>query len=61
MGQSAENYFVFETAGGFCGIAWNGAGITRFQLPADSAAATERMLLRKAPDARPGPPAYGPW
>jgi methylated-DNA-[protein]-cysteine S-methyltransferase len=24
MGQSAHQYFIFETAGGFCGIAWSG-------------------------------------
>ena len=33
MGQAAHHYLIFETAGGFCGIAWNDAGITRFQLP----------------------------
>src|SRR6516164_9551800 len=27
MGQSAHHYLIFETAGGFCGIAWNSAGI----------------------------------
>ncbi len=29
-----NRYFVFDTAAGWCGIAWNEAGITRFQLPA---------------------------
>jgi hypothetical protein len=24
MGQSAHQYFIFETAGGLCGIAWSG-------------------------------------
>jgi hypothetical protein len=24
MGQSAHQYSIFETAGGFCGIAWSG-------------------------------------
>jgi hypothetical protein len=33
MGQAAHHYLIFETAGGFCGIAWNDAGIMRFQLP----------------------------
>ena len=56
MSQSASHYRVFETASGFCGIAWNGLGITRFQLPARDAAATERLLLRRAPAAKPGPP-----
>jgi methylated-DNA-[protein]-cysteine S-methyltransferase len=56
MGQAAHHYLVFETAGGVCGIAWNDAGITRFQLPMKSATATERMLLRRAPGAEPGTP-----
>jgi methylated-DNA-[protein]-cysteine S-methyltransferase len=56
MGEMAHHYFVFETAGGFCGIAWNSAGITRFQLPTRSAEATERMLLRRLPGAEPGAP-----
>jgi methylated-DNA-[protein]-cysteine S-methyltransferase len=55
-GQAAHNYLVFETAGGFCGIAWNSAGITRFQLPTKSASATERILLRRVPGAKPGAP-----
>ena len=31
--SSAHSYAIFETAGGFCGIAWNARGVTRFQLP----------------------------
>ena len=46
-----QHFRIFETAGGFCGIAWNPAGITRFQLPTHSAAATERLLLRRVPGA----------
>ena len=56
MDQAAHHYLIFETAGGFCGIAWNDAGITRFQLPAKSAEATERSLLRRAAGAKPGAP-----
>jgi methylated-DNA-[protein]-cysteine S-methyltransferase len=52
----ADHYLIFETAGGFCGIAWNSAGITRFQLPTKSATATERFLLRRMPGAKPGAP-----
>ena len=33
MGRMAHRYLIFETANGFCGIAWNDVGITRFQLP----------------------------
>lgn len=56
MGQTAHRYHVFETAGGFCGIAWNDAGITRFQLPTRSAEATERILRRRVPAAERGMP-----
>ena len=56
MRQAAHHYFIFDTAGGFCGIAWNDAGITRFQLPTKSDEATERILLRHVPGAKPGSP-----
>ena len=52
----AQQYHVFGTAGGFCGIAWNAVGITRFQLPAENASATERNLLRRVPGAEPATP-----
>jgi methylated-DNA-[protein]-cysteine S-methyltransferase len=56
MGHAAHHYLVFDTAGGFCGIAWNAIGITRFQLPTNSAAETERLLLRRIPGAEPAQP-----
>ena len=56
MGQTMHHYFIFETASGFCGIAWNNVGITRFQLPTRSAGAAERILLRRVPGAEPGAP-----
>ena len=56
MGQTVNHYLIFETAGGFCGVAWSDIGITRFQLPTKSAEATERMLLRRVPGAEPGAP-----
>ena len=56
MGQAVHRYLIFEAAGGFCGIAWNDAGITRFQLPTKRVEATERDLLRRVPDAKPGAP-----
>jgi methylated-DNA-[protein]-cysteine S-methyltransferase len=56
MAEIAHNYLIFETAGGFCGIAWNDVGITRFQLPTKSAGATERLMLRRLPGAAPGAP-----
>jgi methylated-DNA-[protein]-cysteine S-methyltransferase len=49
-------YLIFETASGFCGIAWSNVGITRFQLPTKSAEATDRLVLRRVPDAEPGAP-----
>jgi methylated-DNA-[protein]-cysteine S-methyltransferase len=51
MGQALHHYTVFETAGGFCGLAWSADGVVRFQLPTKSAEATERLLLRRTPDA----------
>jgi methylated-DNA-[protein]-cysteine S-methyltransferase len=56
MGQTIQHYLIFETAGGYCGIAWNDVGITRFQLPASSAEATERNMLCRVPGAEPGTP-----
>jgi methylated-DNA-[protein]-cysteine S-methyltransferase len=50
------HYFTFETASGFCGIAWNDAGITRFQLPAKSAKTAERLMQRRAPGVQQGVP-----
>src|SRR5882762_6155619 len=56
MGEAPHHYLIFKTAGGFCGIAWNNVGITRFQLPTKSAVAAERTLLRRVPDAERGAP-----
>jgi methylated-DNA-[protein]-cysteine S-methyltransferase len=49
VNQALHDYIVFETAGGFCAIAWNDAGIRRLQLPARSGEAAERSLLRRLP------------
>ena len=59
MRQTTSGYVVFETASGFCGIAWNGLAIIALQLPTTSAGAAERLLRRRAPGAEPGcqPPA----
>ncbi len=56
MAETASHFLIFETASGYCGIAWNSVGITRFQLPARSAEATERNLLRRLPGAKSGLP-----
>jgi methylated-DNA-[protein]-cysteine S-methyltransferase len=56
MTQTAQHYLIFATAGGFCGIAWNDVGVTRFQLPTSRAETTERLMRRRAPEASPGTP-----
>ena len=56
MSRTMNHCLIFETAGGFCGIAWNDLGITRFQLPARTAEAAERGLLRRVPGAASGTP-----
>jgi methylated-DNA-[protein]-cysteine S-methyltransferase len=56
MDQATHYYLVFETADGFCGIGWNSVGITRFQLPTRSPEAAKRILLHRAPGAKPGTP-----
>jgi len=56
MLDDMSRYVVFETAAGFCGIAWTDAGIKRFQLPTRSAEATERALLRRVPGVERGDP-----
>jgi methylated-DNA-[protein]-cysteine S-methyltransferase len=56
MGQTAPQYLVFETARGFCAIAWSDCGVTRFCLPERNAETAERRLLRRLPDAKQGTP-----
>ena len=51
-----QQYFIFETVAGFCAVAWNEVGITRLQLPTTSHDATERILLRRLPEATPATP-----
>ena len=50
------NYRIFDSQAGFCGIAWKGNAIVRFQLPTPSAEAAERLILRRVPGAEPGTP-----
>jgi methylated-DNA-[protein]-cysteine S-methyltransferase len=51
-----QQFRVFETARGFCSIAWSDAGITAFCLPVNAPEAAERLLRRRVPDAEPGTP-----
>jgi methylated-DNA-[protein]-cysteine S-methyltransferase len=53
-----RQYRLFETACGVAAIVWSPAGVVGFRLPASSADATERALLRRFPGAvRAEPPA----
>jgi methylated-DNA-[protein]-cysteine S-methyltransferase len=56
MSRLAKHYHVFETALGFCAIAWSDAGVARFQLPVKSAEAAERSMRRRVPGAEPEAP-----
>jgi methylated-DNA-[protein]-cysteine S-methyltransferase len=54
MSEAVLHYHVFDTAMGFCAIAWSDDGVARFQLPTKSVEAAERLMRRRAPDAEPG-------
>jgi methylated-DNA-[protein]-cysteine S-methyltransferase len=41
-------HLLFSTAFGTCGLAWNESGLTGFQFPEESDAATEQRLATKA-------------
>jgi methylated-DNA-[protein]-cysteine S-methyltransferase len=56
MSRTTLRYCVFETAAGFCAIAWSDAGIARFHLPTSTAEATERSLLRRLANAQSAAP-----
>ena len=49
-------FALFDTAIGWCGIAWGPRGIVGVQLPEGSAPATRARLLRRFPDAGEAPP-----
>jgi methylated-DNA-[protein]-cysteine S-methyltransferase len=56
MDRHPHHYCVFETAAGFCAIAWTETGITCFRQPGQSLDATRRALLRRLPGATPAEP-----
>ncbi len=56
MSEGAQHYQAFESAMGFCAIAWSDAGVARFQLPTKSADAADRLMRRRACGAAPGAP-----
>ncbi|MEJ1971514.1 MAG: methylated-DNA--[protein]-cysteine S-methyltransferase [Lacunisphaera sp.] len=51
---------LFPTAFGTCGVAWNDTGLTGFQLPEETEAATEQRLAAKA-RSQPAPGPLPEW
>jgi methylated-DNA-[protein]-cysteine S-methyltransferase len=49
--MNATGFFVFETAIGLCGLAWNDRGLTGVQLPEGEPEATRARLRRRFSDA----------
>jgi methylated-DNA-[protein]-cysteine S-methyltransferase len=46
--QAKEQYCLFDTALGACGLAWNKQGLTRLQLPERTRSATESRLRARS-------------
>jgi methylated-DNA-[protein]-cysteine S-methyltransferase len=51
-------YKLFSTRFGTCGIAWNGSGVTGFQLPEGTEELTERRMAARAGEGPGGPPEW---
>ena len=51
QGEAVADYQLFDTANGVAAIAWTDKGVVSFRLPASSAEASERSLLRHFPGA----------
>jgi methylated-DNA-[protein]-cysteine S-methyltransferase len=49
-------YCLFDTAIGFCGLAWNERGVIRLRLPEAARARTEKRLSARAAKAETAPP-----
>jgi methylated-DNA-[protein]-cysteine S-methyltransferase len=56
MSEGVHHYQVFDSAMGFCAIAWSDAGVARVLLPTKSAADADRLMRRRAFGAEPGAP-----
>ncbi len=56
MDRTAQRYQVFETAMGFCAIAWTNAGIVCLRLPEKNSGDAARAVLRRTRDASPCEP-----
>jgi methylated-DNA-[protein]-cysteine S-methyltransferase len=50
--MTTQQFTIFDTAIGACGIVWSGPRITGVQLPEREAGKTRARLLRRNPDAR---------
>jgi methylated-DNA-[protein]-cysteine S-methyltransferase len=46
---TTHRYAIFETARGFCALAWSDTGISGCRLPAETAEETRRAMLRRFP------------
>ena len=46
-----HHYTIFETAKGFCAMAWGENGIAGFRLPGETAQETRNAMLRRLPSA----------
>ncbi len=57
---TSMSHTLFPTAFGTCGIAWNDTGLTGFQLPEETEAATEQRLAAKA-RSQPAPEPVPEW
>ena len=51
-----QNFAIFETAIGACGIVWNARGLTGVQLPKKDEAATRARVQQRYPSATEAPP-----
>src|SRR6185295_15972472 len=54
--MTEQNFALFETAIGTCGIVWGERGIVGVQLPEANAAATQARVRRRHPAAGEAPP-----
>jgi len=54
--MSVDEFALFDTAVGRCGIAWHARGIIGVQLPERTNSATQARLQRRFPGAREAPP-----
>src|SRR5690348_2580322 len=52
----AQEFALFATPVGHCGIVWSARGVAGVQLPERDAGATRARLRRRHPDAREAPP-----